>query len=297
MKNNQWGVTLVELVMSLLIMSGITYMVMHQQEVAGQAQGKSGFDLEITNLGTHIRDALSDVPSCSLTVNNIVPGTLAGGVVTGGDITKIFRGIANARVANKDLLVSGQEAGKGVVVKQIQLFVDGEQDQIRVTYEATDALKKVMTGGTTVSKDYFIVGTKDPATNTFTDCGAIGVNASDEDVCASIQSGSWNSTTNTCDLLDYLVKPTGLVPVFDDGAGEFKITNNTPAGTLSCSCSGSICANDPSCFCNVGNCPAGQVRENPVRRVTNGSNCDLEAICYNVNPVINETPLGMLVQP
>jgi hypothetical protein len=296
MRNNQLGVTLLELVMSLAIMAGIGYMVMHQQEVSSKAQGKSGFDLEITNIGTHVRHALSDVPSCTQTLSNVVPGIIAGGVVTGGDIPVIFKGIGNDRVANKNLLVVTAEAGKGVLVKQMQLFTDNGQDMVRVTYEATEGAKKTMTGGTVVSKDYFIVGNKDD-TNKFTECGAAGLNASDEEVCATIENGTWNTGTKTCDLKDFLKKTDGLLPVYVGGGGEFKVMNSVETSTLTCNCGGSICEDDPNCWCDVGNCPIGQFKENPIRRETHGGQCDMEAKCYTQTAVINEIPIGMLVQP
>jgi type II secretory pathway pseudopilin PulG len=303
MKNNQSGFGLLETLISVAVISVITYGVMNQAELVGRVKGKAEFSEQVTTITNSIKMALGNTQTCTDFVSDVPIGTFqelvriggnssttslyvpGAGLAYGGEI--INRNLSLPHVgATPDVPSSGSQPQlpppilswdpatsnykniEGLEVKKIQLVSDGYRLILRFTFEKPSILSAINLGGSVVTKDIFIRGNKYPGIAKLMDCES-DFKVSVKDFCLNANGTSWESgASEKCIYPATLKKSPPVIttrPIYIIN-GKLVSDKLVISSTASCSCPSSNCL----CTCSP-TCPAGNVAEIPPRFVVNDS--------------------------
>lgn len=307
---SQKGFGVLEVLLMVALVGGLSYFVMDQRDKASKFQARSEFDLEVENAATLFRQFFADTYTCSRTVEPASVGVILGpptppgverkGDVSGGDITKITEGLFNSAfptapgsrifVNGRDLLERDKIIKPGFKVSKINVVFNGVEDMIRVKF-AFEGNKASKTGILKeINRDFRLITKKisTPSGDKITECF---LKISQADLirgCTKLQ-GDWDAALQKCVMRDYILRSRDLVNLYDNGSGGYTL-NSPVRGTMSCTCPMTSCQNipGPTC-CRPNPCNSSFFTEHPARLVKTATTCRTEARCY-------DKPIGHLVK-
>lgn len=182
MKNNEKGISLVQVLIAIGLAGGLSLLLMRQQENANKVQGKMAFNQEINGLHYEIQTLMANHKNCSATVMNTVipdnkdddPNPVDGGIFKGGfdETTKVYTRLDGSKPElSADLVksITGTDIGidnigiKRLSPTEVGLVVDFSPRGIRTPANS-------VLGGGTIRKTYRLQGEIDPATKMFENC-------------------------------------------------------------------------------------------------------------------------------
>lgn len=290
MKNNNFGFGLLEVMISVLLMSGISYLVLQQVSLFRDSQLKQNFDQKVSSLTGVLSTTLADPKACQDFVKDVKIGSVQSegrsgqrstrNLATGGSISEnhsLDLPAGSLPVSSSGVPLpfkNGVEFIRGGKVKDVQLLSDGFKYFIRVTFEKTGFLGM---SSSTVSKDIIIKGNLLASNNTLENCQAQEMFLSAEDLCQKLSTtqpkvAKWDQRNGNCVLEEQLINPPdskGLpsTPVYIDKVGKIATKDLIGYKIKKCLCHNLRCSFKPDCDCNV-TCPSGFKPDDVAKRMS-----------------------------
>jgi type II secretory pathway pseudopilin PulG len=259
MKNSGNGFGLIEVMISVGLMSGLAYFMMNQSEQSSKIQSKMNFNNDLSSATNHLQTILSKKDNCTLTLLD---------KQVGDEITQINFGVPDPVIStnppipdpNKLPITKGTVLGSSTLqIKEMFLISKTDPvtgvvvgDAVRVTFRAGRTgsngvfipIKTV--GASEYKKDFLVNGSKDAVTNKYINCFSETGNVVEtavEESCASLGVNAvWNSVDKKCELAGIPLYRNSLTGKID--------TQTQPSYTnQSFNCS--------NCGGNCNACPAG----------------------------------------
>jgi len=286
MKLQEKGFSLLEMMITLVIIGAVTYAVVMQSGTIYKSKSKAVMDAEINQISFIINNTLADPASCTKSLQGFLPGPINEIVRKGSSTDGLFTKVISS--------IPGQETvAPGVKVKAINLVNDGPRDYIRVTFQKTSNNNVI-----DINQDFFVLGNKN-SNGSFSECLGFVHSLEGPEICKNLKGGVWTVASQECDFPNHLKNPRPTLPIHSNG-NEMLVQNLQYSGIQrSCTCHASRrCSLAPTCSCNLTPCPSPQVMETPRRRVNQrinlGYRCLMQAKCFNVLPLPG-SPIGKIL--
>jgi len=199
MKLQEKGFSLLEMMITLVIIGAVTYAVVMQSESIFKTQSKAQMDSEIEQLSFVISNTLANPESCTETVKTITPVSLSG-VGVPGNVGDIVRKGSSSDNLFTNVAIAGENIAPGVKIKAINLVSDPPRDFIRVTFQKTTNNSVL-----DFNRDFLIFGRKVGAT--FEQCLGFANSLDGREICRNLKGGVWNNVSLKCDFPNHLPRP------------------------------------------------------------------------------------------
>lgn len=324
---NQKGFGLVQVMIAIAAVAGISYTMMQNNAVTSKQQSKANFDIIFNDQTEEIQTELANLVNCTATLKGLAFSTspvalssIKKGFLTNPEPLEVTPG--------PNLFTVRKPNSQGIYINGIHFFTRSEQDPLDATKTITNDVIRVQfnsgdvnaagvardrakgLGATQIARDFVIQSTKD-ATGKVETCFSDNSNTV-KNTCDTIPDAVWNPTTKKCDypnaipngdLVDLYTQPDGTLGLAIPPPTRLKV--NVPLfGAMdvkkSCQCSGKKCSRAPNpCTCGVPACPTDYVNvgyHNYNRDQSSGFGVDHACMYASYCEFISK-PVGKIVKP
>ncbi len=318
MKHGQRGIGLIQIMIALAGVAGISYTIMQQGDVDNKIKIKNNFDQNLESISSVIRSDLSDILNCSASFAGKTIGTLAAPTELSLN-DGIFKGnlnLNNQIIRGSKLFGIRTPNSNAIYVDRMQIlsrpfiyfdnatnaYVTGpNQDVVRIFYRAgsinaTGTPKNLNIrglGATEKNLDLPLVVKLNA--NVIETCYFDPLN-SVKISCEKIAGAIWNEVTKKCDLPN-AIQSSELIQLWLTNTGTLNV--NKPAdkanGQVTCQKSSKRCSRT-NMDCNLPACPANHYQSAPWEWDRKQSMWDY-ACMKSANCMYVSQPSGRIVKP